>query len=294
MLIAIFALIAVAPSAKAASNTDFDGKFKPQSMHDIFTNSKPLVSAEALDAVPTVPSPSKFMSEPDAVCSMLCYPGNPGQIGNQPGDCCAQPAIYTWCPQEEVFPGTTMPVCYTGSLNGQPVPDTLQTWWPYVAGEASLLMVGANSATERKSLQPARSYDQAVARELAAYYMAQEKIKAIVSGYYTANGNHEAAASLAGKGIRVASGNGVVLVIRSGSQEKIADKRLAANIEAIVHPNGNEKILPIIAGATFAATCMSNDNCWDAVGDGVSSASEAAAQIYYTWINPGPAPEVTW
>lgn len=291
ILIAMFAVIAAATAAKAEATIDFDGKFKPQSMHDIFTNSHPLVSAEALDAVTPVPSPSKFMIKPNAVCSIVCYPGNPGLIGNQPGDCGSQPAIYTSCPQEEVFPDFPMP---SGSLDGHPVPDTLQTWWPYIVGEASLLKEAANSATARKSLQLARSYDQAAARELVGYYMAQEKIKDVVSGYYTANGNYEAAASLAGKGVRVAAGNGMVFINRSGSQEQIADHHLVAKVEAIVHPNGKEKILPFIAGATFVATCMSSDNCWNAVGDGVSSASEAASQIYYTWLNPGPAPEVTW
>lgn len=86
----------------------------------------------------------------------------------------------------------------------------------------------------------------------------------------------------------------MVLVIRYGSQEKIADRRLVAKMEAIVHPNGKGKILPFIAGASFVGGCMTNDDCWNAVGDGVSSASEAASQIYYTWINPGPATEMTW
>ena len=160
-----------------------------------------------------------------------------------------------------------------------------------MADETFLLKTADNNAHARKSLPPVKSYDQAAARELSRYYMAQEKIKAVVAGYYTANGNNKAAASLADKGVRVAASNGVVFIIRSGSQEQIADYGLAEKVEAIVHPNGNEKILPIIAGATFVATCMSNDNCWGAVGDGVSSASAAASQIYYSWINP--APEMT-
>lgn len=267
ILIAMFVVIAAASAAKAEMAIDFDGKFNPQSMHDIFADSHQIIPSGVLNQVP-VPAPANsdatpmtletWNINPQGSCMMVCLPGMDGY-----------------------------PNCYNPH-------DSMSDWLLYIAGEASLIKAATNNVTARKSLQPAKSYEQAAARELVAYYLAQEKIKAVVSAYYITKGNNEAVASLADKGVRVAADNGIVFINRSGSQEQIADYRLAAKIEAIVHPNGKEKILPFIAGATFVGTCMSTDSCWNAVGDGVSSASEAASQIYYSWINPGPAPEMTW
>ncbi len=262
ILLAVLAVMAAASVAKAEmTDINFDGKLKPQSLHDIFANSHQLVPAPM-----PVPVETKLNSLGSA-CALVC-------VGQK---------LTNNCQCEPFVPGIED---YDSILT--------YTWWPYMVGEASILQTASNNEISRKSLQPVRSYDQAAARELAGYYMAQGKIKAVVAEYFTANGNHEAAASLADKRIRVAAANGVVFINRSGSQEQIADSRLAAKVEAIVHPNGQEKILPFIAGATFVAGCMTNDDCWGAVGDGVSSASEAASQIYYTWLNPGPAPEMTW
>lgn len=47
MLIAVLAIIAAAPAAKAESTIDFDAKPKSRSMHGIFTDSRPQVSAKA-------------------------------------------------------------------------------------------------------------------------------------------------------------------------------------------------------------------------------------------------------
>lgn len=262
MLIVVFVIIAAASAAMAEDvGMDFDGRFEPQTMHGIFANSHQFVP-------PATPTPAKTgIDLMGSACALVC-------VGQKTTDDCR-------C--EPFIPGP-------GDYDSSSLP---YTWWPYMTGEASLLKAAAN-APSRKSPPPVKSYDQAAARELSRYYMAQEKIKGVVAEYYTANGNNKAAASLADKGVRVSAGNGVVFVIRSGSQEQISDHNLAEKVEAMVHPNGKEKLLPIIAGATFVATCMSNDNCWNAVGDGVSSASAAASEIYYSWINPGPAPEVTW
>lgn len=267
MIIAVFAVIAAVTAARAEMAIDFDGKFKPQSMPDIFADSQQNIPSGVLDQVP-VPAPADRDVTPIT--------------------------LETWNINPQ---GSCMMVCLLG-MDGYPnccTPhDSMSDWLLYIAGEASLIKAATNNVTARKALQPAKSYEQAAARELAGHYMAQGKIKAVVAEYYTASGNHEAAASLSDKGVRVAVGNGIVFINRAGSQDQINDHLLAAKIEAIVHPDGKEKILPFIAGATFVAGCMTNDDCWNAVGDGVSSASESASQIYYSWINPGPAPEMTW
>jgi len=108
--------------------------------------------------------------------------------------------------------------------------------------------------------------------ELARYYLAQGKIKSAVADYYNAIGDQSSALALADKNVRVAASNGTVLVIRGGSQERISDRALAARVNAIVHPEGQQKI--VMEGTAIIIGCMSSKDCWDAVGDGVSAVSE--------------------
>ena len=56
ILIAVFAVIAAASVAKAEVSMDFDGKLKPQSMHDIFSESHQIIPSGALNEV-AVPVP---------------------------------------------------------------------------------------------------------------------------------------------------------------------------------------------------------------------------------------------
>jgi hypothetical protein len=109
-------------------------------------------------------------------------------------------------------------------------------------------------------------------KELARYYLAQQKIKSAVSEYYAAIGDTASAQAMADKDVRVAASNGSVFVIRTGSQERIADRSLAARVEAIVRPEGQQKI--VMEGTAIIIGCMSSKDCWDAVGDGVSAVSE--------------------
>jgi len=111
-------------------------------------------------------------------------------------------------------------------------------------------------------------------KALAGYYLAQRKIKQVVSEYYYAKGDDSAAARLADKDVRVAAGGGVVYLVRPGSHEQIFDSALAARVEAIVRPEGQQKILH--PGVWIVVGCMYDKECWDAVGDGVSAVSEWA------------------
>lgn len=90
MLIAMFAVIAAASVANAEMiNINFDGKLKPQSMHDIFTGSHQIIPQEALAQVPA-PTPVN----PEMV------PGNVKDI----------------CSKMSVSHKITIPVCVAGSL----------------------------------------------------------------------------------------------------------------------------------------------------------------------------------
>lgn len=111
--------------------------------------------------------------------------------------------------------------------------------------------------------------------ELARYFLAQEKIKALMTDYYLARGDSASAASVGDKKVRVAAGEGVVYVFGPGSRKLIYDAELASRVIGIVSPAGQQKFLH--PGVLIIVHCMYNDPCWDAVGDGVSAISE--------WVN---------
>ncbi|MDP2865252.1 MAG: hypothetical protein Q8O90_03315, partial [Elusimicrobiota bacterium] len=63
MLIAVFAVIAVASAAQAEVAINFDGNLGPQAMHDIFADSRQIIPSGALDQVP-VPVPADPVESP--------------------------------------------------------------------------------------------------------------------------------------------------------------------------------------------------------------------------------------
>ncbi len=133
---------------------------------------------------------------------------------------------------------------------------------------------------------------------LARTYLAQTRIKEIVAEYYTANNNEAAAAALASKDVRIAATGGVVYVVDSGKVAKIEDSALAGTITEIIQPRGQQKSAAsviaaaaadsavtgnVIAGGALLIGCMVSDPCWNAVGDGVSDASEWAHNGTHWW-----------
>lgn len=62
ILIVMLAVIAVASVAGAVEVVDFDGKFKPQSMHDLFAAGHQLLPAAALDTKPALPNSNSSIS----------------------------------------------------------------------------------------------------------------------------------------------------------------------------------------------------------------------------------------
>lgn len=118
-------------------------------------------------------------------------------------------------------------------------------------------------------------------KTLARFYLAQRDIKTLVAGHYLSKGDKAAAAALQDEAVRVGAGDGFVAVVRGGSQERIADRALAAKVLKLAKVPGADqqqsgnKIL-FYYGAAAAIGCMTDDACWGAVGDAVSAVSEWA------------------
>ena len=178
-------------------------------------------------------------------------------------------------------------VDFDGKLKPQSMHDIFAT-------SHQLVPTGADTITPVPVPNISTEMPQPLHNALAAYYVAQPKIKTLVAGYYLGKGNAVAAARLSDKATRVLAANGSVFVIRDGHRERIDDSALAASVEAAAYPNGQQKLLGLIVGGAELIDAATNNAAWNAVGDGVSSVSEAASEIYYTWLNPGPAPEMTW
>jgi len=112
--------------------------------------------------------------------------------------------------------------------------------------------------------------------ELQKYYVSQDKIKKIVSKYYTDKGNNKLAKKVLDRDIRIMADDFTVHIIKSGNDTEINDAKLAMAIGKVMGSKPQQKIVTIIAGAAVIINCMTTDSCWDAVGDGVSAVSEWA------------------
>ena len=87
IMIAMFVVIAAASAARAEMAIDFDGRSKPQSMHDIFAASHQIIPSGVLNQVP-VPTPADrdatpttletWNMNPQGSCMMVCLPGMDG------------------------------------------------------------------------------------------------------------------------------------------------------------------------------------------------------------------------
>lgn len=157
-----------------------------------------------------------------------------------------------------------------------------------------LVPAGADAITPVPVQAISNEMPKALHNALTAYYVAQPKIKALVAGYYLGKGNADAAARLSDKTTRVLAANGSVVVIRDDSQEWINDAALAARVEAIAFPNGQQKsVLGLIGAGGALINAATNNAAWNAVGDAVAAASEAVTHQYYT-NGPGAGQQQGW
>ena len=154
---------------------------------------------------------------------------------------------------------------------------------------------GFVAALGRRSDKFAKSTE---AETLARIYLAQARIKEVVAEYYRVNNNEAAAAALSSKDVRITATGGVAYVVGSGKVGKIEDSALAGTITEIIQPKGQQKSAAsviaaaaadsavtgnVIAGGALLIGCMVSDPCWNAVGDGVSDASEWAHNGTHWW-----------
>ncbi|MCK5356926.1 MAG: hypothetical protein KAJ48_00890, partial [Elusimicrobiales bacterium] len=139
--------------------------------------------------------------------------------------------------------------------------------------------VASSNVSEDKMVSHSDSYkllDSRSIKKLQRYYLAQDKIREIVSNYYKSKGDDKSAKKVLNKDVKIMADDFTVYVIKSEVEEKINNVKLAMTIGKVVGFQSQQKLAGIAAGATFIAGCMLSDDCWNAVGDGVSAVSEWA------------------
>lgn len=117
----MLAVIAAVSGASAQTpQVDFDGKLKPQPMHDIFAGSHQIIPREALAQIP-VPAPvdpeespipmiEPWQIDPQDYCMMIPWVDENGVLHD-----CGQPNTGPgYCEQVEIAPGVQFPLCFIG------------------------------------------------------------------------------------------------------------------------------------------------------------------------------------
>lgn len=110
----------------------------------------------------------------------------------------------------------------------------------------------------------------------ARYYIRQIEIKRVLSGYYAARGEMSAAAWLESADVRVGAEAGAVVIASNGRRKVIRDAALAGEIMKIAGAGREGEKILFYGAAAMAMHCMTDDDCWNAVGDAVSAVSEWA------------------
>lgn len=152
---------------------------------------------------------------------------------------------------------------------------TPQSMHDIFANSHQLIPAGADAITPAPVPTSSNERPQALHNALAAYYIAQPKIKTLVAGYYLAKGNAGAVERLSEKSTRILAANSGVVIIRDGCQEWIIDTALAAKVESITFPDQQKALMEIAVTGWALLEAATNDTIWDAVGDAVSNISEA-------------------
>ena len=114
---------------------------------------------------------------------------------------------------------------------------------------------------------------------LARAYVTQPKAKEILSRYFKETGDAVNAGLLEKKQVRVMADRKAVYLAWHGVSVKIDNPALAARVYAAIYPTaGNTQVpankLLVEAAVVGAIGCMTSDDCWGAIGDGVSAVSE--------------------
>lgn len=264
MMAAAVMIVAASAARAAGTEIDFDGRFKPQTLHDIFMESRQLIP-------PATPVPAKAGIAPiGSACALVC-------AGQQlTSDCKCEP-YYTW-PDDNCSIDWNSISQYIQSGNNtycMPVASG-PAWLGCVAGAAP---VAPTIAPEI----PTRSFGEMSIPQkklLAAQYILQSSLKKTVlarSAKYGFSPEMEAFISEAKTKIlydnkKVYITNGKMLIVITDETLITATKNLQAAI--LQHMGGTKELGTMLAGAGILIGCMSNSSCWGDVGDAVSDLTE--------------------
>lgn len=289
IMMAVAVLISVAAGARAEEAMDFDGKFKPQTMHDIFANSHQLIPAPTPVPVETKLNPL------GSACALVC-------VGQRLTDDCRCEPFYSWqdqnSPEVWTWPEDNSPIDWNSiqqymqsGNNNYCVPVASGPWWMgCVVGGAPVKLSVAVEIPGRRAFMEMSAEQK---KQLTIYYMLQGDLKkAVIARSAEYNFTPEIVAFVSdvktkvlydSRKVYITNGR-MLLVINDdnliaatkGQQKSAASVIAAAAADSAVTGN-------VIAGGALLIGCMVSDPCWNAVGDGVSDASEWAHNGTHWW-----------
>jgi hypothetical protein len=278
MLIAVFAVLAAASSAMAQVSMEFDGKLKPQSMHEIFANSHQLVPVAA-------PAPAeKKMDLLDHGCGLVCFDG---QLTD---NCTCEP--YPWLNEETPMNWNTI-YQYVQTGNSDyclPVADG-PMWMGCVVGAAPAALTAVSEIPGRAFMEMSASQKKA----LTVHYILQADFKsAIIARAAAYRFSPETVRFVSDAKTKILYDNGKVYISNGRILLVISDGKLLAGSNELRASTAHRSDARGIGGDLGVLIgCMANDNCWGAVGDAVSDVSEAITHNYYT-NGPGAGHQQGW
>lgn len=263
ILITMFAVMAVASAAKAEmASIDFDGSLKPQTLHDVFTESHQIIP----DATLPFPMPSSDTSIPGNFgdCAMYCPPFQVNQDGEVVfPDCCGS------TPQ---FPTWLQPLC-ANIVAG--------AGWAKCGIEPSLL-----ESAYRSGKGPGLSRDTIPSRAevaaLAAAYSKQSELKALLVKYQASRPDFpiDIALHIKNAKAKILYDNNLIYIINGQEIVLLRDRNLIKHIKDTGAAQNRVMGLDDF-GIGVAIGCVFSESCWVAIGDVVTAVSEEANSHNY-------------
>lgn len=293
ILIAMFAVMAAASATQAAELVDFDGKLKPQTMHDIFANAHQFIPAPKLSPVETQSDlPDSYGSVcPNAQLAFACSPGEHFS------------ALTCKCEPGSIWQDDSTPIDWnsiyqyiqTGNQD-YCVPMASGPWW------AGCVVAAAPVTLTVAPEIPSRSFMEMSAAQkklLTIQYILQSGLKnTVISHATTYKFSPETVKFVSDAKTKILYDNKGVYITNGQALIVITDETLitaAKNQQAAVsrRMGGTRELATIIAGAGVIIGCMSSSDCWGTVGDTVSDISETITHNYYT-NGPGAGQQQGW
>lgn len=114
---------------------------------------------------------------------------------------------------------------------------------------------------------------------LGRVYQAQPGIREVLADHFRKNNGGFSALLLAEKNLRVIADDKAVYLVSDKVTVKMDNPELAARVYEVIYPSQKNRKIPankllIEAAIVGAIGCMTSDDCWGAIGDGVSGVAE--------------------